>query len=166
MAKQPAYVELGFVPSDVAHERFEGLGEREELIVLSDAGDIYRGARAWIMCLWALVEYRELAMRLSNPVLLPFARAAFQLVSSNRKRISRWLGIAGADEIAEALRDAGSFECASCPVCFERIATEIAVVCERCDTPHHYTCWNYVGKCAVFGCGQTKATSSGTSAPR
>ncbi len=43
------------------------------------------------MVLWALVDYREWALRLSNPALMPLARNAFELLSSNRRRLSGWL---------------------------------------------------------------------------
>jgi hypothetical protein len=57
--KQPALVPLSFVAlqSDEAKLRFPGietLRPNEQLLVISDDGAVYRGAHAWIMCLWAL----------------------------------------------------------------------------------------------------------------
>ncbi|MFY0575769.1 hypothetical protein ACN28S_16675 [Cystobacter fuscus] len=43
------------------------------------------------MVLWALEDYREWALRLSSPTLMPLARNAFELLSSNRRRLSGWL---------------------------------------------------------------------------
>jgi hypothetical protein len=64
------------------------------------------------MCLWALENYREWAFRLSAPALLPFSRQAFELLSRNRKSISRRLGLLPEPELAETLRGA-----ATAPAC-------------------------------------------------
>jgi hypothetical protein len=53
-------------------------------LVISDEGAVYRGAHAWIMCLWALENYREHAQRMAHPILLPFARIVCELLSGNR----------------------------------------------------------------------------------
>jgi predicted DCC family thiol-disulfide oxidoreductase YuxK len=95
LRQQPAFVELRFMAlqSPEVIRRFPGvekLGLGEELIVVSDEGAVYRGASAWIMCLYALAEYREWAERLAHPVLLPLARQACLLVSKNRLRLSHW----------------------------------------------------------------------------
>ena len=117
LVAQPKYVEMEFLPCggpDVA-DRFPGLirpDAPEELIVVSDEGGVYRGARAWIMSLWALVEYREWALRLSNPALMPFARGAFALVSASRKKLSSWLHLAPEAVIAEEFRKADPPRCA------------------------------------------------------
>lgn len=38
-----------------------------------------------------------------------------------------------------------------CPVCGTAVIDNIRY-CESCETPHHVECWEYVGKCAMFGC--------------
>jgi predicted DCC family thiol-disulfide oxidoreductase YuxK len=158
LAKQPQFVPLEFIPSasrEVAL-RFPGLGIlRDELAVVADDGAVYRGTIAWIMCLWALVEYRELAMRMSNPLLMPLARRVFELVSANRRRIARWLGVASEAEIAETLRDSSelNLQDGACPVCRRPLGEDV-VQCDRCRTPHHAECWRYAGdRCSTFGCG-------------
>ncbi|MBI4866994.1 MAG: hypothetical protein HY816_08575 [Candidatus Wallbacteria bacterium] len=40
-----------------------------------------------------------------------------------------------------------------CPVCGDDLAPALAVVCARCNTPHHKDCFQFAGTCAVFGCG-------------
>src|SRR3954453_8280707 len=95
LARQPAFVELTFVPagSERADRLFPGLskpGVPEELVVVADDGAVYRDAHAWIMCLYALQDYREWSLRLARPALLPLARQAFSLLSRQRGRISRW----------------------------------------------------------------------------
>ena len=40
-----------------------------------------------------------------------------------------------------------------CLVCGEPLAGHI-VYCRSCQTPHHFDCWNYIGSCGTYGCGQ------------
>jgi predicted DCC family thiol-disulfide oxidoreductase YuxK len=110
LIQQPALIPLSFVPagSVLAERLFPGLsapGEpAAELIVVSDEGAVYRDDSAWIMCLFALEEYRDWSNRLAHPLLRPFARQGFVLLSRQRSRISRWLGLASEYEIAETIR--------------------------------------------------------------
>ncbi len=97
LERQPAFVELRFLAlqSPETACRFPGIEQfhpREQLLVVSDEGAVYQGEHAWVMCLWALREYREWSQRLASPALLPFARRACELVSGHRLKISRWLG--------------------------------------------------------------------------
>jgi predicted DCC family thiol-disulfide oxidoreductase YuxK len=71
----------------------EGFRPDDKLVVVSDAGQVWRGDSAWIMVLWALREGRELALRLSSPALRPLARRVVDTVSNNRLRLSRWLHV-------------------------------------------------------------------------
>lgn len=108
LGRQPAFVELDFIPlqsADLA-TRFPGIeafDPAERLIVISDEGALYRGASAWVMCLWALKDYREYACRLADPILLPFARAACELLSRNRYLISRLIFRRDSRELAHDL---------------------------------------------------------------
>ena len=103
---QPAYVRLEFVAagSGEARRRFPGLDHAaslEELTVVSDAGDVYAGAHGWLMCLWALRDYRAWALRLSAPALMPQARRIITWVSQNRWRYGAVkLPVCDADESA------------------------------------------------------------------
>lgn len=103
-AAQPKIVPVSFVPQGTADagQRFPALHvgpnqSVEELIVVSRDGKVYRNDSAWIMCLYALREYRPLAFRLSHPALRPLARRAYHVVSNNRLWLSRWFGKAGHD---------------------------------------------------------------------
>ena len=92
---QPAFVELKFLPlqSPEAGCRFPGIERfdpRKQLLVVSDEGAVYQGPHAWIMCLWALREYREWSQRLASPALLPWARRACELLSEHRLTLSAW----------------------------------------------------------------------------
>ncbi|MCM3876800.1 MAG: DUF393 domain-containing protein [Thermoanaerobaculia bacterium] len=116
MGRQPALVDLEFVSagSPVARMLFPELASAsEELTVVSDEGEVWRGTSAWLMCLWALTEFRELSDRLSSPTLAPFARQAFELLSKNRKRLSEWLHLMPEEAVADRLRSGGSPACAA-----------------------------------------------------
>ncbi|MER6061578.1 DUF393 domain-containing protein [Streptomyces sp. NPDC001792] len=81
LARQPQLVPLELVPagSDGARTRFPGLDHAatlDEVTVVGDSGQIYRGSRAWIVVLWALREHRPLAHRLSTPSGARLARGA------------------------------------------------------------------------------------------
>jgi predicted DCC family thiol-disulfide oxidoreductase YuxK len=98
LASQPQLVELEFLPaaSRAASLRFPSLasgGRPEELVVVDDAGGVYRGADAWVMCLYALRDYREWSLRLAAPAWRPWARAVFEWVSRRRALLSRFLGL-------------------------------------------------------------------------
>jgi predicted DCC family thiol-disulfide oxidoreductase YuxK len=91
---QPAYVELVFVPagSTEARRRFPQLDHTattSDLTVISDEGAVYFGANGWLMCLWALREYRGWSLKLSAPELLPLARRVVVWVSQNRFRLGQ-----------------------------------------------------------------------------
>ena len=38
-----------------------------------------------------------------------------------------------------------------CPIC-TTVLKEPVVRCPRCRAPHHRECWDYLGRCAVYGC--------------
>ena len=108
LERQETWIRLEFIAVDspVAERRYARLLARrqvDELLVISDEGGVYRDGNAWIMCLHATADYREWAERLSSPALLPLARQGFALLSKQRGRISRWLGLASETEIAAAL---------------------------------------------------------------
>lgn len=95
LEEQPKFLEMEFLPagSVEAIRRFPALtwNRTEELVVLSDESGVYRDTDAYIMTLYALCEYREWAERLSQPAWKPLVRVAFDLLSSQRRRFSRWL---------------------------------------------------------------------------
>ena len=110
LGRQPAYVPLTFIPlqSPEAECRFPGLKQLEpekEIVVISDTGDVWQGGAAWVICLWALREYREWSQRLAHPALLPLARRVCEVVSANRYAFSKWLSHSDRDpaELARVL---------------------------------------------------------------
>ncbi|HUG66103.1 MAG TPA: RING finger protein, partial [Pirellulaceae bacterium] len=51
--------------------------------------------------------------------------------------------------------EATTLEHVICKICGEEIAGHEMVYCQRCKTPHHGDCWQYVGSCSVYGCLET-----------
>ena len=111
---QPAYVDLKLVDSESeeAKRLFPGLPDGD-LIVRSDDGQVWLGDNAFIMCLWALREYRRWSQRLATPILRPMARQAWEAVSRNRKNISGLLGLKSEAELKKRL---GEVTIPPCPV--------------------------------------------------
>lgn len=94
LAAQVPFVPMEFVAcqSPAARERYGSvpwLGE--ELVVVSDEGDVWAGPAAFIVALWALREWREWSYRISGPELAPLAERFFHAISSNRKAIAALL---------------------------------------------------------------------------
>ncbi|MEU5366628.1 DCC1-like thiol-disulfide oxidoreductase family protein [Streptomyces sp. NPDC005925] len=98
LVRQPQLVPLELVPagSGQARRRFPGLDHRatlDEITVVGDTGQVYRGAAAWIVTLWALREHRPLSHRLSTPTGAKFARGA--VLAAARWRDGQWGGRRG-----------------------------------------------------------------------
>jgi len=92
LASQTKFVDVSFVPvaSDEARSRFPQLNHAltlRDVTVIDDRGGVYWGAKAWLMCLWALRDYREWSLRLSAPDLLPTARRVVSMISQNRHKL-------------------------------------------------------------------------------
>ncbi len=93
--------------SDRAKRLFPELDQiasKDDLVVINDEGAVYLNDRAWIMVLYAMVEYRDWAARLTHPLLMPLARQAFAALSKNRHALSRWLSAPDPETIAGELR--------------------------------------------------------------
>jgi predicted DCC family thiol-disulfide oxidoreductase YuxK len=110
LAHQPAYITVHPIAagSEQAMRLFPALPESEkvgDLVVIGDNGAVYYGDHAWIMCLYALRDYRATAKRLSSPKLQPLAREAFTLISRYRRSISKWLGMMPETEMRNRLKD-------------------------------------------------------------
>ncbi|WP_327067615.1 DUF393 domain-containing protein [Kitasatospora sp. NBC_01250] len=89
LRRQPQLVPLRFLPvaSYAARRYFPGLDHHAslgELTVVADTGEVWRGAEAFVACLWALTRHRELSLRLSTPAGLPLARTAAFVASRYR----------------------------------------------------------------------------------
>src|SRR5262245_33306293 len=112
LATEPAFVNLRVLASssDEAHEKFPSLPSGE-LAVVSDAGDVWLGDNAFIVCLWALRRYREWSHKLTSPLLRPLARRAFESVSRNRQNISHLLRLKSESELKRRLEEVTPSTC-------------------------------------------------------
>jgi len=117
--QQPQLIPMVFVAANspqvsVLFPSLSRPGQRpEELIVVDDCGGVYREGHAWIMCLYALAEYRELSLRLASPTLLPLARKAFSFLSKRRGAVSELLGMATDRQLAEKIQQEQWISCAA-----------------------------------------------------
>jgi predicted DCC family thiol-disulfide oxidoreductase YuxK len=93
LVRQPQLVPLELVPagSGAARARLPGLDHRatlDDVTVVGDSGQVYRGAAAWVVVLWALREHRPLAHRLSTPSGARLAKGA--VLAAAKWRGSQW----------------------------------------------------------------------------
>jgi predicted DCC family thiol-disulfide oxidoreductase YuxK len=91
MLRQESYVTLRFVAcsGEEARARYGDipwLGD--ELVVVSDSGEVWAGPAAFLTCLWALVAWREWSYRLSGGAFAPLAERFFRARSSKRRSIA------------------------------------------------------------------------------
>jgi predicted DCC family thiol-disulfide oxidoreductase YuxK len=116
IGRQEPFVGIGFVASGSpeARSRFPQL-PAGELAVVANTGEVWVGNRAWIVCLWALRGYRNLAFRLTSPLLLMMAREAFVVLSKSRSALSDMLGLKSERELEQQLRKVIAPNCHSGP---------------------------------------------------
>ncbi len=93
LQKQPKYIELEFLPagSDLAAKRFPELNRsllKTELTVVDNEGGVYYGDNAYVICLYALRDYRNWSIRLGDPANRPFVRKALNAVTQHRHTLS------------------------------------------------------------------------------
>lgn len=107
-----AVIEQGSEKAKRLFPELDRIATKEDLAVISADGDVYLNDRAWIMVLYAMVDYREWACRLTHPLLMPLARQAFAALSKNRHFISSLLTAEDPDRIAAELRQVELEPCA------------------------------------------------------
>lgn len=110
LSAQPAFVRLEFIPYDSPQARqrcpmIDQLHADQEIIVLSNDGHLWQGAGAWVMCLWALHDFRAWSSRLASPTMQSIAKKIVHLISANRLTLSSLLHLRG-DQALHALPDA------------------------------------------------------------
>jgi predicted DCC family thiol-disulfide oxidoreductase YuxK len=114
---QRSWIGLSLIPAGSPRAKamfpaLEKIAGSNDLVVISDLGEVYLNNHAWIMCLYALEEYRNWALRLASPLLLPLARQAFKTLSKNRQTISRWISSTSSEkDIAAELGRVGLTSC-------------------------------------------------------
>ncbi|HVM28804.1 MAG TPA: DUF393 domain-containing protein [Mycobacteriales bacterium] len=95
LQRQPQAVALEFLPaaSEQARRRYPFLDPQmtlEDLTVVGDGGEVWVGAKAWVVCLWALEGRQGLARRLSSPAVMPKARSVIDFVSRHRRTLASY----------------------------------------------------------------------------
>ncbi|MFF7156604.1 DCC1-like thiol-disulfide oxidoreductase family protein [Streptomyces sp. NPDC008139] len=90
LVRQRQLVKLDMVPvgSPEAMHRFPGLDHAatgREITVVGDAGQLYRGDSAWVVCLWALADHRAFSHTLATPAGRRLARAAVLTAAKYRE---------------------------------------------------------------------------------
>lgn len=107
-----AVVEQGSEKAKRLFPDLDRIAGKEDLAVISDEGAVYLNDRAWIMVMYAMLEYREWAERLTHPLLMPLARQAFAALSKNRHWLSKMLSAENEEAIAGELRKVELEPCA------------------------------------------------------
>lgn len=107
-----AVMEAGSKKARRLFPELENIAGRDDLAVISEEGAVYLNDRAWIMVMYAMVEYRDWAARLTHPLLMPLARQAFAALSKNRHLLSRMLTSEDPETIASELRQVELEPCA------------------------------------------------------
>ncbi len=92
--RQPRAFGVAFIPyqSPEAEQVFPGLGTLDparEMVVRTDAHQIFRGAEAWVWCLYSCANHQDTARRLAGPRLLPVAIHACRVLAANRHALSK-----------------------------------------------------------------------------
>jgi predicted DCC family thiol-disulfide oxidoreductase YuxK len=130
---QPTHLSIEFLAagSDTARNRYgqvPWLGA--DLVVVDDAGGVWAGPAAFIVCLWATVRYRVWSYRLSGRAFAPLAESFFHLVSSNRGRIGAVVGARDCPDGRCKHRGAVTYQAptTSCPAC----GAAIFAAADRC----------------------------------
>lgn len=87
---QPAYIPLEFVAagSDEAAARYPSLDPfdtQANLTVVSDDGQVYQGEAGFVMCLYALVDYRGWSLSFATPLWRPVLRLCLWLLERLRR---------------------------------------------------------------------------------
>ena len=114
--RQERAFEIRFIPyqSPDAEEEFPGIGTLDparEMIVRTGEGTIYRGAEAWVWCLFSCAHHRSLARRLAKPAMLAVAVRVCRILASNRHSLSKVFFRRKDREVREVLHEMKSPDC-------------------------------------------------------
>ena len=106
LSGQAAYVRLEFLAYDSPEAKrrcppITELHADQEIIVMADSGELWQGAGAWVMCLWALRDFREWSLRFATPAMQAVARKIVHLISANRLSLSRMLRLRSDAQLQE-----------------------------------------------------------------
>ncbi|WP_309400272.1 thiol-disulfide oxidoreductase DCC family protein [Cerasicoccus maritimus] len=107
---QEQFVPLRFVPIQttglpVRYPGIEALDLKKELTVIGPERFYWQGVDAWLMTLWALEDWRERAIELSQPLWRPLARRLIIELSQNRFWLSAMIASGNEERLRDALID-------------------------------------------------------------
>lgn len=85
---------VDFIPYQAGRAEvvFPGIGTLDpgrEMVVRVDGGEIFRGAEAWVWCLYSCANYQNAARRLARPGMLAVAVRACRVLAANRHGLSK-----------------------------------------------------------------------------
>jgi predicted DCC family thiol-disulfide oxidoreductase YuxK len=114
--RQTRAFRIQFIPYQAAHaERiFPGLGTLDparEMVVRTSENEVYRGAEAWVWCLYSCANYQTAARRLGGPGLLPVAVQACRVLAANRHALSKVFFRSKDKKVREELHHMEQAEC-------------------------------------------------------
>jgi predicted DCC family thiol-disulfide oxidoreductase YuxK len=92
--RQPRAYSMEFIPYQAvrAEQIFPGIGTLDparEMIVRTDKNEIFRGAEAWVICLYSCKNHQSAARRLAGPGWLPIAIRSCRMLAANRHALSK-----------------------------------------------------------------------------
>lgn len=114
--RQPRAYSIEFIPYQAARAEqiFPGVGRLDparEMIVRTDENEIFRGAEAWVLCLYSCSNHQTAARRLAGPGLLPIAVHSCRLLAANRHALSKVFFRKKDREVQKALHQMKLPEC-------------------------------------------------------
>lgn len=114
--RQKRAFDIDFVPYQAAEaeEVFPGihtLDPAREMIVRTSDGGVFRGAEAWVWCLYSCANYQGLAKRLARPAMLAVAIRVCRLLAANRHGLSKVFFRRKDREVRETLHQMTPPEC-------------------------------------------------------
>ena len=116
--QQPRAYRIEFIPyqSPMAEKVFPGIGTLDparEMIVKTDRGEIFRGAEAWVLCLYSCANHQATAQKLASPGLLSIAIHSCRLLAANRHSLSKVFFRRKDKQVRETLHQMQTPECTS-----------------------------------------------------
>jgi hypothetical protein len=81
------------------------------MIVRTSENEIFRGAEAWVWCLYSCAAYQAVARRLGGPGLLPVAIHACRVLAANRHALSKVFFRSKDKKVREELHRMETGEC-------------------------------------------------------
>lgn len=116
--RQPRAYGIDFIPyqSARAEQVFPGIGTLDparEMIVRTSENEIYRGAEAWVLCLYSCENHQAVAKKLARPGLLSVAIRGCRVLAANRHSLSKVFFRAKDRQVRETLHRMPTPECDS-----------------------------------------------------